>query len=242
MTFINSEYKLPGMAKARTRKFKQAKKYLLVRYGRMNTLGLFEHRQSYTPKVPTRVVVKTEKGLELGYLVGQSGCYRAGHFRLNQDQIKKYFEDSDIDFDEKPDYTITGPDVELTGPSPPDLLTSDVTTVVTVPDNHTIILGGLEKLDQSKGGTKVPLLGDVPIVGGLFRSTLDKDEQSRLYVFVKAHIIRPGEELTGTSDIEVVSQSNRDRFEKYEREMQEYEDWPGIKPTPLDPVRILEAD
>jgi hypothetical protein len=38
---------------------------MLVRYGRMNSLGLFEHSESQVPKVPARVVVKTDKGLEL---------------------------------------------------------------------------------------------------------------------------------------------------------------------------------
>ena len=73
------------------------KKYMLVRYGRMNTLGFFEHHETKIPKVFTRVVVKTDKGLELGHLVGQLTAYKAGQFRLNSDQIKKYFDDSDID-------------------------------------------------------------------------------------------------------------------------------------------------
>ena len=127
-------------------------------------------------------------------------------------------------------------------PTPPDLLTSDVTTNVTVPDGTTIILGGLETMKQSKGGTKVPLLGDIPFIGGLFRTTSNQDDQSRLYVFVKAHILRPGEELEGKSDIELVSAKNRATFERYEREMQEYENWPAIKPEPMDPLRVLEAD
>jgi len=127
-------------------------------------------------------------------------------------------------------------------PTPPDLLTSDVETKVTVPDGTTIILGGLERLKQTKGGTKVPILGDLPGIGGLFRSTANTDDQSRLYVFVKAHILRPGEDVAAVSDIEVVSAKNRATFEKYEKEMQEYEDWPGIKPKPMDPVQILEAD
>jgi general secretion pathway protein D len=144
------------------------------------------------------------------------------------------------DFRLRPDYTITSGGQERTGPTPPDLLTSDVTTKVTVPDGTTIILGGLERLKQSKGGTKVPILGDIPFVGGLFRNTENKDDQSRLYVFVKAHILRPGEEAAEESDIMVVSRKNRERFEKYEEEMQKYHDWPGIKPKPMDPVRVLE--
>jgi general secretion pathway protein D len=127
-------------------------------------------------------------------------------------------------------------------PTPPDLLTSDVQTIVTVPNNTTIILGGLERLKQGKGGTKVPLIGDLPLIGGLFRSTANSDAQSRLYVFVKAHILRPGEQTAALSDLEIVSSKNRKTFEKYEKEMQEYEDWPGIKPQPMDPERILEVD
>ncbi len=78
---------------------KQAKykKYMLVRYSRMNTLGLFEHHETRIPKVDARVVVKTEKGLELGYLVGQLSSYRAGQLKFDGEQIKKYFEDSNIE-------------------------------------------------------------------------------------------------------------------------------------------------
>lgn len=146
------------------------------------------------------------------------------------------------DFGIRPDYSLTTPGGNLTGPTPPDLLTSELTSTVTVPDKSTIILGGLEKLKQTKGGTKVPFLGDIPFIGGLFRSTANKDTQSRLYVFVKANILRPGEEVTGISDLEAVSLKNRATFEQYEKEMQEYEDWPGIKPKPMDPLQVLEAD
>ncbi|MHC4571356.1 MAG: secretin N-terminal domain-containing protein [Planctomycetota bacterium] len=158
------------------------------------------------------------------------------------DQLRLKIALTRTDFRLNDDYALVTPDGPVTGPTPPDLLTSDVTTVVTVPDNHTIILGGLEKLSQTKGGTKVPLLGDIPLIGGLFRNTANTDDQNRLYVFVKAHILRPGEELPGATDIEVISAKNRATFEKYEKEMQEYEDWPGIKPTPMDPLQILEAE
>lgn len=87
------------MSKAPATKPKQAKykKFMLVRYSRMNTLGLFEHHETRIPKVDTRVVIKTDKGLELGCLVGQLSSYRAGQLKFDSDQIKKYFEDSNID-------------------------------------------------------------------------------------------------------------------------------------------------
>ena len=87
------------MSKNPATKPKQArhKKYMLVRYNRMNTLGLFGHQETRIPKVDTRVVVKTDRGLELGYLVGQLSSYRAGHLKFDGDQIKQYFDNSNID-------------------------------------------------------------------------------------------------------------------------------------------------
>jgi cell fate regulator YaaT (PSP1 superfamily) len=73
------------------------KKYMLVRYGRMNALAFFEHHETEIPKVHSRVVVKTERGLELGYIVGQLCSYRGGQFRLREEQIKEYFDKSEID-------------------------------------------------------------------------------------------------------------------------------------------------
>jgi cell fate regulator YaaT (PSP1 superfamily) len=75
----------------------KSKKYMLVRYGRMNSLDFFEHNETHIPKVPTRVVVKTERGLELGHLVGQA-CYKAGQFKLGAEQVKEYFDKNDIEF------------------------------------------------------------------------------------------------------------------------------------------------
>jgi len=80
----------------------RSKKYMLVRYGRMNTVGLFEHNETKMPKVTTRVVVKTEKGLELGYLVGQLSFYRGGQIRLSDEQIKTYFSDGESQFSYEP--------------------------------------------------------------------------------------------------------------------------------------------
>jgi type II secretory pathway component GspD/PulD (secretin) len=126
--------------------------------------------------------------------------------------------------------------------TPPNTTSSNIDTTVTVPNNRTIILGGLLKLNQGKGSTKVPLLGDIPIVGGLFRSTANKDDDSKLYVFVKANILRPEETIAGLPELERISEKSRAAFEKSEEEFQKHEDWPGIKPQPVDPVKVLDAE
>ncbi|MEK7995785.1 MAG: regulatory iron-sulfur-containing complex subunit RicT [Planctomycetota bacterium] len=81
-------------------KAKQArsKRYMLVRYGRMDSLGLFEHHEAAIPKQQNEVVVKTGRGLELGYLVGRFTCYRGGQFRLTEEQIREYFNASEVEF------------------------------------------------------------------------------------------------------------------------------------------------
>jgi type II secretory pathway component GspD/PulD (secretin) len=129
----------------------------------------------------------------------------------------------------------------ITGEKPPDTTESNVTTTVTVPDQSTIILGGMLKLNQSKGGTKVPLLGDIPILGGLFRTASNSDIQRNLYVFVKAEIIRPEDTGLAQDDLKRISDRNRNSFEEHETEFQEYHDWPGIEPKTMKPSKVLDA-
>ncbi len=132
-------------------------------------------------------------------------------------------------------------DFEKQAQGPPDYRTSNVTTTVTVPDGSTIILGGLTKLKQTKAGSKVPLLGDIPLVGGLFRTIDNSDKASKLYIFVKANILRP-DETVGLAQLEKISTESKVAFEAEERRFQSKEGWPGIEPEPIDPVHVLEAE
>lgn len=125
---------------------------------------------------------------------------------------------------------------------PPNTTSSEVTTAVTVPDGSTVILGGLLKLNQNKGGKKVPILGDLPLVGGLFRGVSNEDRQSKLYVFVKAEVIRPEDGVAhGMKDLEKLSERNRLAFEQHEMQFQNYQSWPGVKAKPVGPEKVLEA-
>jgi general secretion pathway protein D len=126
---------------------------------------------------------------------------------------------------------------------PPNTRSNTVDTGVTLPNGSTVILGGLMKMNATKGGSKVPILGDLPLIGGLFRTINNEDVQSKLYVFVKAEIIRPAAMLDGHgfSGLEKLSERNRMAFERDELEFQQYQDWPGIKPKPVDPPKVLEA-
>ncbi|MHC4836338.1 MAG: type II secretion system protein GspD, partial [Planctomycetota bacterium] len=110
---------------------------------------------------------------------------------LNRTDFK---ENSNVEIKET-DTSIPPKTITKEFPSPPDRISTDLMTVSTVPDGTTIILGGLESVAQSKLVKKVPILGDLPLVGGLFRDIDDSDSVGKLYVFVRANIIRPGDQL-----------------------------------------------
>ncbi|MHC4187051.1 MAG: secretin N-terminal domain-containing protein, partial [Planctomycetota bacterium] len=142
------------------------------------------------------------------------------------------------DFDGDPQELTLGEGITVQKPA--NERSNQIKSVVTVPDGYTVILGGIETLGQSKAGSKVPILGDLPLIGGLFNSIDNKDTQSRLYIFVKAHILRPSENVDDSTDIMRVSKQNQAEFEELEKKFQDAQDWPGIKSEPLDPVKVLE--
>jgi len=73
----------------------------------------------------------------------------------------------------------------------PIFSTRKVTTSVSVFDGSTVVLGGLIREDVQKVEDKVPLLGDVPIVGRLFRSSVDQHIKTNLVMFVTARLMNP---------------------------------------------------
>ena len=92
---------------------------------------------------------------------------------------------------------------------------------------------------QSKGGSKIPLLGDIPLLGALFRSVDNSDVEKKLYVFLKANIVRPYDEGKLT-DLKEISERHREEFEGSETQFQGHENIPGIRPAPMQPERVLE--
>ena len=70
---------------------------MLIRYGRMGYLGWFEHNETRIPKTAKRAVVKTDRGLELGEIVGTFN-YRAGQFKSSKEQVEHYFANRTKDY------------------------------------------------------------------------------------------------------------------------------------------------
>jgi general secretion pathway protein D len=73
----------------------------------------------------------------------------------------------------------------------PVFSTRKVTTSVSVYDGQTVVLGGLIREDVQKTEDKVPILGDIPLVGRAFRTNVDQHTKKNLVIFVTAKIITP---------------------------------------------------
>ena len=82
----------------------------------------------------------------------------------------------------------------------PIFSTRKVTTSVSVFDGATVVLGGLIREDVQKIEDKVPLIGDVPIIGRLFRSSVDQHIKRNLVIFVSARLINAAGELVRSED------------------------------------------
>ena len=72
---------------------------------------------------------------------------------------------------------------------PPPSLQRHITTNVTIPDGHTMIFGGVITDDQTQREDKIPILGDLPLVGFLFRNSNNTNKKTNLYFFLTPHII-----------------------------------------------------
>ena len=67
----------------------------------------------------------------------------------------------------------------------------EVTTQVSIYDGQTVVLGGLMREDVQKIQDKVPILGDIPLAGRLFRSNVDQHIKRNLVMFVTAGLMDP---------------------------------------------------
>ncbi|HEY8042581.1 MAG TPA: type II secretion system protein GspD, partial [Polyangiaceae bacterium] len=116
------------------------------------------------------------------------------------------------------------------------------TTTLTVKDEHTVVIGGLVRDKVLHYASKVPLLGDIPILGALFRSTHDTIEKDNLVLVLTPYIVRDDGDM-------------RRIFERRMQERQEFLDHyfvfrdgpePGFNPSPghglLAEIRATHAE
>ncbi|PIW68642.1 MAG: hypothetical protein COW10_01410 [Candidatus Omnitrophica bacterium CG12_big_fil_rev_8_21_14_0_65_42_8] len=82
----------------------------------------------------------------------------------------------------------------------PKFTSRNLSTSVMVKNGETVVLGGLIKETNTVVKTKVPVLGDIPLLGGLFRKSEDSKERKNLLIFVTATIMEKEQNKVASSD------------------------------------------
>src|SRR5947207_1007493 len=81
-----------------------------------------------------------------------------------------------------------------------DLRSAD--TVVVTPDGQTVIIGGLMQNQKTQMDSKIPFLGDIPLLGNLFKRKVKANVKTELMIFLTPHIVYEPSQLAGLSATE----------------------------------------
>jgi len=88
-----------------------------------------------------------------------------------------------------PEFGVKVRDVALESGDVPVIDTRSIDTIALVEHGQTVVLGGLRKKEVTQQTNKVPLLGDLPLIGALFRFEGEDTTNSEIVVFIKPQII-----------------------------------------------------
>ncbi len=88
------------------------------------------------------------------------------------------------------------------GVSVPVIAKRTADTVVVTPDGHPVIIGGLMQDNKTGAEFKVPILGDIPILGYLFKRKIKNNTKTELLIFMTPHIVQTPGQLLALSEKE----------------------------------------
>ena len=103
----------------------------------------------------------------------------------------------------------------------PNIDKRSANTVVVTPDGQTVVVGGLISNQKSSNDTKVPFLGDIPLLGQLFKFSAKSNQKTELIIFLTPHIVQMPSELAAMTARETgqapmitnsISEQELDRF------------------------------
>jgi len=146
-----------------------------------------------SPRVVTKdkVAAKIASGTQIPYQQASSSGATTTAFiaaTLSLDVTPQITPDNHINM--KLTATQDTPGANLGGGSTPSISTKSVNTEVMVENGGTVVIGGVFTQDISDATNKVPLLGDVPVVGWLFKSNTKSDKKTELLIFITPKIVQ----------------------------------------------------
>lgn len=102
---------------------------------------------------------------------------------------------------------------------PPPKQQNSVDSVATIPDGHTVVVGGLELESDSTSTSQIPLLGKIPLVGELFKNRAIGKNRTRFFAFINATVLRS----SSLEDLKYISRVDGDA-------MGVDDGWPEVEP------------
>ena len=124
--------------------------------------------------------------------------------------------------------TIAGAGSNGASLSVPRISTREIFTTVTVPNNETIVLGGLIIARQGKDRSGIPILSNIPYLGTLFSTTTDTKTRTELIVFIQPSVVNNDRSLTAV-------QTDMDSRYRVSDDVHRLADGPGVLP-PVDAI------
>ena len=114
----------------------------------------------------------------------------------------------------------------------PKISTRTIVTTATVPNNNTIVLGGLIVRRDGEEKSGIPILSDIPYLGRLFSTNTTKEDSSELMVFIQPSIVKNDRSLDAV-------QADMDARYKVSNKAREFADGPGVLP-PVDAIPVSD--
>ena len=120
-----------------------------------------------------------------------------------------------------PGQVIEGGSIVSSAVYAPNINKRSANTVVVTPDGQPVVIGGLIGSDKSSNDSKIPLLGDIPLLGQLFKFSAKSSTKSELLIFLTPHIVRAPNDLVAMAGHETqqsqlitnsVSEQELDRY------------------------------
>jgi general secretion pathway protein D len=119
------------------------------------------------------------------------------------------------------------------GVSAPVINNRSADTVVITPDGQTVVIGGLMQNTVLKNDYKLPILGDIPLLGMAFKRTVKSNAKTELMIFLTPHVIHQPEQLAAMTHAERASTQLVPKSSFTEEELNRYlDELPNKQETP----------
>ncbi|MBI2438694.1 MAG: hypothetical protein HYV36_07780, partial [Lentisphaerae bacterium] len=123
----------------------------------------------------------------------QQSAYQYTDIGIQLDVTPRINKKGFVNMDIKQKIDNTGEDVIIDGNAVPIITTRDFTASIAVNDGRTIVIGGIVTTDKKKGRSKIPFLGDIPLLGMLFRSDSSAETRRELIVLMTPYVLNTPE-------------------------------------------------